>query len=92
MSSLPVHVEFRQLQETKPYVEGFSDPEASLLTLDCAEVLAVNPRVHELRLGPPLPGLLVLRNQRDGGPLLLILHRFVKDTVTHELEHILLER
>ena len=47
---IPVHVEFRQLQDTKPYVEGFIDPQASLLALDCAEVLAVDPRVHELRL------------------------------------------
>ncbi len=45
MSSLLVHVEFRQLQDAKPYVEGFIDPEASLLALDCAQVLAVDPRI-----------------------------------------------
>ena len=65
MSSLPVHVEFRQLQYTKPNVEGFIDPQASLLTLDCAEVLAVDPRVHELRLGHQLPELLLVRDQLD---------------------------
>ena len=85
-------MEFRQLQDTKPYVEGFIDPEASLLTLDCAEVLAVDPRIHKLRLRHQLPKLLLIRNQRDGGPLLLILAGFAKHTVVHQLEHILLER
>ena len=62
---LPVHVEFRQLQDTKPYVEGFIDPQASLLALDYAEVLAVDPRIHELRLRHQPPELLLVRNQRD---------------------------
>ena len=92
MRSLPIHVEFRQLQDAEPYVEGFIDPQESLLALDCAEVLAVDPRVHELRLRNQLPELLLVRDQLDGGPLLLILHRFAKHTVIHQLEHILLER
>ena len=52
---LPIHVEFRQLQDTKPYVEGFINPQASLLTLNCTEVIAVDSRIHELRLGHQLP-------------------------------------
>ena len=48
-------LEFRQLQDAKPYVKGLIDPQASLLALDYAEVLAVDPRVHELRLGHQLP-------------------------------------
>ena len=92
MRCIPGHVEFRQLQDAKPYLEGFIDPQASLLALDCAEVLAVDPGVHELRLRHQLPELLFVGNQRDGGALLLILHRFAKNTVVHQLEHILLER
>ncbi len=65
MSSLPVHVEFREFQDTKPYVEGFIDPQASLLALDCAEGLAVDTRVHELRLRHQLPELLLVRNELD---------------------------
>ena len=76
MRSLPVHVEFRQLQDTKPYIEGFIDPEASLLALNCAEVLAIDPRVHELRLRHQTPELLLVRDQLDGGALLLILAGF----------------
>ena len=90
--SLPVHVEFRQLQDTKPYVEVFIHPQASLLALDCAEVLAVDPRIHELRLCNQLPELLLVSEQRDGGAFLLILAGFAKHTVVHELEDILLER
>ena len=91
MRSLPIHVEFRQLQDAKPYVERFIDPQASLLAFDCAQVLAVDPCVHELRLRHQLPELLLVRNQVDGGPLLLILAGFTKHTVVHQLEHILLE-
>ena len=92
MSSLPIHMEFRQLQDTKPYVEGFIDTESRLLALDCAEVLAVDARVHELRLRHQTPELLFVRDQRDGGTVLLILAGFGKHTVVHQLEHLLLER
>ena len=85
-------MEFRQLQDAKPYIEGFIDPQASLLALNYAEVLAVDPGVHELRLRHQLPELLLIRNQLDAGPLLLILTGFTKHTVIHQLEHILLER
>ena len=85
-------MEFRQLQDAKPYVEGFIDPQASLLALDCAEVLAVDPRVHELRLRHQIPELLLVGNQVDGGPFLLILAGIAKHTVVHQLEHFLDER
>ena len=53
-------MEFCQLQDTKPYVEGFVDPELGLLALDRAEVLAIDPRVHELGFGDEPPELLFI--------------------------------
>ena len=85
-------MEFRQLQDTKPYIEGFIDQQTSLLALNCAEILAVDPRVHELRLGHQLPELLLISNQLDAGPFLLILAGFDKHTVVHQFEDFLLER
>ncbi len=85
-------MEFRQLQDAKHYVEGFIDPQASLLALNCAEVLAVDACVHELRLCHQLPKLLLVRYQLDVGAFLLILAGFAKHNVVHQLEHFLLER
>ena len=79
-----MHVEFRQIQDAKPYVEGFIYPQASLLALDYAEVLAVDPRVHELRLRHELPKLLLVRDQLNGDAPLLILLLFAKHTSSRE--------
>ena len=49
-----------QLQDTKPYVEGFVDPELRLQTLDSAQVLAIDARVHELRFRAEPPELLFI--------------------------------
>ena len=51
-------MEFFHLQDTKPYVEGFVDPELGLLALDSAQVLAINARVHELGFRDEPPELL----------------------------------
>ncbi len=53
-------MEFCQLQNTKPYVEGFINPQTGLLALDCAEVLAIDARVHKLRLSHQPPELLLI--------------------------------
>ena len=60
MENLPVHMEFCQLQYTKPNVEGFIDPETDLLTLNGAEVLAIHASVHKLRLSHQPPELLLI--------------------------------
>ena len=53
-------MEFCQLQDTKPYVEGFVDPELGLLAFDSAQVLAIDARVHELGFGDEPPELLFI--------------------------------
>ncbi len=53
-------MEFCQLQNTKPNVEGFIDPQAGLLALDCAEVRAIHASVHKLRLCHQPPELLLI--------------------------------
>ncbi len=53
-------MEFCQLQNTKPNVEGLVDPELGLLALDRAELLAIDPRVHELGFGDEQPELLLV--------------------------------
>ncbi len=55
-------MEFCQLHDTKPYGEGFLDPGLRLLTLDSAQVLAIDARVHELGFGDEPPELLFFVN------------------------------
>ncbi len=59
MGRLPVPMEFCQLQDTKPNVEGFIDPETGLLTLNGAEILAIHASVHKLRLSHQPCGLVM---------------------------------
>ncbi len=92
MGRLPVPMESCQLQDTTPYVKVFVIPELGLLALDRAQILAIDARVHELGFGDEPPEFLLIVDEVDGRALLLILARFTKHAVVHQLVEVLFEQ
>ncbi len=83
MGRLPVHMQFCQFEDTKPYVEGFIDPEFGHLALHSTQILTINTGVHELRFSHQATELLLVDDIVDWGSLLLLLAGFTIHTVIH---------
>ena len=80
---LPVHVQFRQVEDCEANEKWLVYKKLCLLHFDCSEILSEDMSVHEVWLEDEFEKLLSCIYQVNGCALLLIFARFTENRVGH---------
>ncbi len=85
---LPVHVQFRQIEDCEANEKWLVYQKFCLLHFHCSEILSEEMSVHEVGLKNQFEKLLSCIYQVNGCALLLIFAGFAENRVVHEFEEI----
>ncbi len=86
-----IHVDLGEFEDGEPHLEGLVDPEPRLLELDTDNIGAEDTEVHEVRFADEFEIFLLVIDQLDISPLLLIFARLPEHPVIHQFEELGLE-